>query len=71
LEVQPASYLETTALGVAYLAGLQAGIYNSLEEIVELRRPGTRFTPKMPIDQRHHLYKGWKVAVQEVLSLCV
>lgn len=59
---------ETTALGVAYLAGLQAGIYRDLEEIAGHWHREQRFEPKMADEQRAKLYLGWLNAVQRVRS---
>jgi glycerol kinase len=60
--------IETTALGAAYLAGLQVGIYSSLKQIEEMWQFSDRFTPNMQATEREDLYLGWKRAVQRVLS---
>ena len=60
--------LETTALGVAYLAGLRLGWYRDLDEIAELWRCERRFTPQMPEEERERLYRGWQEAVERVKS---
>ena len=60
--------LETTALGAAYLAGLQIGWYRDLEEIAELWRCERTFEPSMPGDERERLYQGWQDAVARVKS---
>jgi glycerol kinase len=60
--------VETTALGAAYLAGLGAGIYSSLEEIAAGWRCERRFEPKIGADERDAKYAGWKEAVGRVLS---
>ena len=59
---------ETTALGVAYLAGLQLGWYTSLEEIASHWHLQRRFTPQMASEHRRKLYLGWLDAVQRVRS---
>ncbi|MCI0749328.1 MAG: glycerol kinase GlpK [Nevskiales bacterium] len=58
--------VETTALGVAFLAGLQAGVYRSLEDIQRLWQSDRRFTPTMPAAQADALYDGWRKAVARV-----
>jgi glycerol kinase len=58
--------VETTALGAAYLAGLQAGIYSSLEDIARLWQAERRFTPQMPKARAAALYAGWEDAVRRV-----
>ncbi|PAU78989.1 glycerol kinase GlpK [Halomonas salipaludis] len=60
--------LETTALGAAYLAGLQIGWYRDLDEIAELWRCERTFEPSMPGDERERLYQGWQDAVARVKS---
>ncbi|RRJ85425.1 glycerol kinase GlpK [Aestuariirhabdus litorea] len=57
---------ETTALGVAYLAGLQLGIYQTLEEIGSLWYGDRRFEVEMEEPQRKVLYEGWLNAVERV-----
>ncbi|MFT5757430.1 MAG: glycerol kinase [Alteromonadaceae bacterium] len=59
---------ETTALGVAYLAGLKAGIYNSLEELETMWQREKRFEPTFDKSTRDDLYDGWKNAVRRVQS---
>ena len=59
---------ETTALGVAYLAGLKAGIYDSLEELEDMWQREKRFEPKFDKPTRDSLYDGWKNAVRRVQS---
>ncbi|HWY24576.1 MAG TPA: FGGY-family carbohydrate kinase, partial [Nevskia sp.] len=58
--------VETTALGAAQLAGLQAGVYASLEEIGELWRVDRRFEPKLDPARGDALYAGWQEAVARV-----
>ena len=60
------AYVETTVLGAAYLAGLQAGLYGSLEDLATRWQLDRRFEAKWTqttIDQR---YDGWARAVQAV-----
>lgn len=68
LEVQRPACIETSALGAAYLAGLQVGVYQSLEEIAGLWKINAQFTPEMPSSRSEHLYAGWKKAVARVLT---
>ena len=58
--------VETTALGVAYMAGLQCGVYDSLDEIASLWHCEKAFEPKMPTDKADQRYAGWKNAVARV-----
>jgi glycerol kinase len=66
--VQRPQVTETTALGVAYLAGLQVGAYQSLDEIEQLWQCEREFTPKMSLETRTRYYQGWLGAVGKVLS---
>ena len=61
---------ETTALGAAFLAGLQAGLYESTAEIAKLWEAGPRkrFEPRMDPALRERLYRGWREAVARVTS---
>jgi glycerol kinase len=58
---------ETTALGAAFLAGLQRGIYSSLEEISELWQLNREFLPNMTVEKRNALYQGWKDAINQAI----
>lgn len=64
--IERPSTVETTALGVAYLAGLQAGVYQSLEELASLWRCDRKFTPIMSKQDRDRLYNGWIQAVHKL-----
>ncbi|MCX4028648.1 glycerol kinase GlpK [Endozoicomonas sp. SM1973] len=59
---------ETTALGVAYLAGLHKGIYPSIEDIAECWHSEQQFEVSMEQVQREKLYRGWQDAVERVKS---
>lgn len=59
--------VETTALGAAYLAGLQVGIYASVDDIAARWSREAGFTPAMSGDTRRSLYQGWQTAVGQVL----
>jgi len=59
---------ETTALGVAYLAGLQTGVYDSLEQISELWECERQFQAEMSPALRESLYSGWLDAIDRVCN---
>ena len=59
---------ETTALGAAYLAGLQAGIFTSLEDIARNWRRASHFDPAMTSFERNRRLAGWKTAVGRTLK---
>ncbi|PCI62070.1 MAG: glycerol kinase [Kordiimonadales bacterium] len=54
---------ETTALGAAYLAGLQVGLYKSLDDISENWQCEQQFVPHMSAPERAGLVKQWHKAV--------
>ena len=59
---------ETTALGVAWLAGMQAGVYPDQESFAKSWTQETRFTPNMDDDQRTAKYARWKKAVKATMT---
>jgi glycerol kinase len=59
--------VETTAGGVAYLAGLSIGFWKNLEEITNLRKIDKVFSPQISAAEREELYGGWKRAVNSIL----
>ncbi|MEQ9715958.1 MAG: glycerol kinase GlpK [Candidatus Asgardarchaeia archaeon] len=61
------SITEVSALGAAYMAGLEIGYWKSPEEIAKNWRVDKVFEPKMPMDVRERLYSGWKKAVKRAL----
>ena len=59
---------ETTALGSAYLAGLEVGVYDSLEAVKKGWNRDRLFEPQMDAAKRDRLYAGWQDAVRRTLS---
>ncbi len=68
LPVERPKVLETTALGAAYLAGLNAGVYQDMDEIAERWRLDARFQPAMAPDARQRNLAGWSDALRRTLS---
>ncbi len=60
--------VESTVLGAAYLAGLQCGVFASLEAVADCWTSDRIFNPQMDGDRRDGLYAGWTDAVQRVRS---
>lgn len=58
---------ETTALGAAFLAGLQSGVYRDFDDIASAWALARRYEPRGG-DAGKALYQGWKRAVARVLS---
>jgi glycerol kinase len=68
LPVERPVVTETTALGAAYLAGLQVGLFKSVDDIAKRWQRDRLFEPQMGADQREQLYAGWREAVKRVRS---
>ncbi|MCP5036756.1 MAG: glycerol kinase GlpK [Rhodobacteraceae bacterium] len=60
--------LETTALGAAWLAGMQAGIYPGPDEFAKSWALESRFEPTLPTDESDRLYDLWRDAVRRTLG---
>ena len=56
--------IETTALGAAYLAGLQTGLYRSLEDIAKHWQLDRRCEPKLDAQTRDGMLAAWVRAVR-------
>ncbi|WP_116085695.1 glycerol kinase GlpK [Tropicimonas sp. IMCC34011] len=61
--------LETTALGAAWVAGSQAGLYPSFDGFTKSWKLQTRFEPKMSEGDREERYRHWKDAVKATMSV--
>ena len=66
-EVKRPKVVEVTALGAAYLAGLQTGYWKDLNEIIENKEIEKSFMPTMPDEVRCAKLKGWHKAVKLAL----
>ena len=56
--------LETTALGVALQAGLEAGVWSDIDEVRNLAGPYEPFAPGMAASVRSELLEEWRIAVE-------
>ena len=54
---------ETTALGVAYMAGLNSGFWRNISELMGHRIKKTEFYPDMSQQTRINFLKNWKKAI--------
>ncbi len=68
VEVLRPELTEATALGAAYVAGLQAGLFASLDEIGEKWRLDQRFEPGKDDAWREKRYAGWLDAVSRTTT---
>jgi len=62
-KVQRARIMETTALGVAYLAGLYVGVWSSLEDIKDSWDKEQEYVPTMDENQKMRYIDKWHKAV--------
>ena len=56
--------LETTALGVCYLAGLNSGYFADIEEIKRIHKYKKEYLPDMKESERQEIDKKWESAIQ-------
>ena len=61
-------FMETTALGAAYLAGREAGVCPDFEGFAATWRLDRRFEPQMDEATRARKWSGWQDAVQRTLT---
>ncbi len=64
--VQRPQNIESTVTGAAALAGLQSGLFDSLDAVQDLWRQDATFEPRMGARRRRALYDGWRNAVARV-----
>jgi glycerol kinase len=62
--IEVAAIAETTALGIAYLAGLATSVWKNTAEVAAICRSTASYQPTMSADQRENLYSNWKRAVE-------
>jgi glycerol kinase len=60
---------ETTALGAAYLAGMQAGVCGTPDEFAKSWALDRRFLPEMDASTRDAKYARWGRAVAATMSV--
>jgi glycerol kinase len=66
--VQPSLEKEATALGAAFLAGLQVGIWPDLDALGKLTQTSQRFEPSMDAEARKRKLAQWHRAVQAAIA---
>ena len=67
IRVDRPQFDETTALGAAFLAGLQIGIFKSLNDISKKWKLNKKFIPKIKGSERIELLNGWSQAIRKTL----
>ena len=65
VEVTRPKIIETTSLGAAFLAGINAGLFEDIEMLRELKATERSFVPEEEVEDR---YFEWKDAVTKVLT---
>lgn len=68
IPVQRPTMVETTALGSAFLAGLQSGLYANLDELESLWRIERQFDPIMPRDEAQERLAQWDHAIRQTMA---
>ncbi len=66
LTVERPKFTETTAMGVAYLAGLSTGVFKNLSSLTDIWTLDRRFEPALSQNQRDSLYEGWQKAINKI-----
>lgn len=66
-EVVRPKVAETTALGAAYLAGLNVGYWSGLDDIKNNFETDAVFKPEISEAERERLLNGWKAAVNKAI----
>jgi glycerol kinase len=59
--------VEVTAIGAAYLAGIQAGIWTK-DTVASNRHIDRTFMPAMPANKMEFLYSRWQEAVKRTMG---
>ena len=68
IQVDRPQQTETTALGAAYLAGLQAGVYSSLDDLSRNWQLDKSFNPDLDNELRQRNLEAWADAVERTRS---
>ncbi|MBT4078130.1 MAG: glycerol kinase, partial [Gammaproteobacteria bacterium] len=69
IEIQLPVITETTALGAAYLAGLQVGLFESTDSLSAMWQKESQYNSGMDSELRNSLLGDWKRAVASVSSM--
>ena len=65
--IKPISH-ETTALGVARLAGLTVGLWSDAKALAEAQKVDRKYLPEMPAEMRAEKLRKWHRAVERSLA---
>jgi glycerol kinase len=67
VQVERSACIEATALGAAYLAGLQVGMFSSLTDIASRWQKTATYDSQMDESCRQSLYTGWQNALKQLV----
>ena len=65
--VERAEIIESTALGAAFLAGLQMGVWEDSDKLSSIRKINKRFFHTMNPAIRKRLLDGWERALRQTM----
>ncbi len=68
LPVYQAAHAESTALGAAFLAGLQVGVWPDLAALKRLAQAARPFQPRLPAAERDRQLRRWRRAIEAVIA---
>ncbi|MCR4337542.1 MAG: glycerol kinase GlpK [Candidatus Omnitrophica bacterium] len=57
--------IDSTVQGVAFLAGVKAGLWKGKSDLIRLLKKDRVFSPRMKEQERKKLYQGWQRAVSK------
>lgn len=66
VQLKRPKYLETTALGAVFAAGLGAGVWTELKQIEQTWQQEREFTPAIEAKEREEHLARWRIAVARV-----
>jgi len=62
------SVIESTALGAAFLAGLQAGVWKGVQDLKSRKIITREFRPRMSDSVRRECFAGWQRALRQAMT---
>ncbi|MHA1294322.1 MAG: FGGY-family carbohydrate kinase, partial [Promethearchaeota archaeon] len=68
MDVEHSGNPETTALGAAFMAGIETGFWKSEEELNQIRKIDQIFKPQLTKEEREKKYQKWKDIVSRSLN---
>ena len=67
-DVDRPEFLETTALGAAWLAGAKAGLYPDQDGMTSFWKKERGFSPEISAQDRDHAYRKWQAAIRATIT---